>query len=31
VLLDYLGYVAVGALIPAALGVVGLYDAVLGR
>ncbi|ART73293.1 type VII secretion integral membrane protein EccD [Mycobacterium dioxanotrophicus] len=30
-LLDYLGYVAVGALIPAALGVVGLYDAVLGR
>lgn len=30
-LLDYLGYVAVGALIPVALAVVGLYDAVLGR
>ncbi|ORA36232.1 type VII secretion integral membrane protein EccD [Mycobacterium aquaticum] len=28
---DYVGYVAVAALIPVALGVVGMYDAVLGR
>ncbi|OBC15482.1 type VII secretion integral membrane protein EccD [Mycobacterium sp. 852013-50091_SCH5140682] len=30
-LLDYVGYIAVGALIPVALAVVGLYDAMLGR